>query len=212
MAICYFCNREMTTSDSCTATALNHGARQVALWPYGKGPGDRLGGPRCVDCGVKRGGYHHPGCDLQRCPICRRQMVSCDCLYEDDYDDDEDDAYDNTWRYPEPPREPWGVDAAGNPTERLMLGDQAIILHHGDVPESDCTVFKGIPCTTALRTLIDCAPDMTQVQLQDTLHDFLERELFTVPQAWQRICEPDMAKHPGAALLGKVLPPYAADR
>ena len=208
MAICYFCDREMTTADSCTANVLKHSGRQIALWPYGKGPGDRHGGPRCGDCGVKRGGYHHPGCDLQRCPICRGQLLSCDCQYEDEYDDEDD--LDDDWGYPEPPREPLGVDAAGNPTERLMLGDQEIIIHLGDVPESDRTVVKGIPCTTALRTLIDCAPDMTQFELLDTLGDFLERELFTIAEAWKRVGEPDMAKHPGAALLRKVLPPHAA--
>lgn len=25
---------------------------------------------RCHDCRVKIGGFHHPGCDVERCPIC----------------------------------------------------------------------------------------------------------------------------------------------
>ena len=35
---------------------------------------------RCGDCGVERGGYHHPGCDVEECPLCRTQLLSCDCL------------------------------------------------------------------------------------------------------------------------------------
>lgn len=26
--------------------------------------------PRCHDCRVKIGGLHHPGCDMERCPVC----------------------------------------------------------------------------------------------------------------------------------------------
>ena len=41
-------------------------------------------GDRCGDCGVIRGGSHHPGCDLQRCPACGRQLMSCGCSFDED--------------------------------------------------------------------------------------------------------------------------------
>jgi hypothetical protein len=45
---------------------------------------------RCHDCGVKVGGYHHPGCDDEECPNCHMQLISCGCLVRDDDDEDPD--------------------------------------------------------------------------------------------------------------------------
>jgi hypothetical protein len=33
----------------------------------------------CGDCGVKKGQYHTDGCDIEQCPICGNQLLSCDC-------------------------------------------------------------------------------------------------------------------------------------
>jgi hypothetical protein len=38
---------------------------------------------KCPDCGVHPGGYHHPGCDTEKCGACRRQALSCKCGPED---------------------------------------------------------------------------------------------------------------------------------
>jgi len=37
------------------------------------------GGGTCGGCHVKVGQYHVPGCDIERCPKCGRQAISCSC-------------------------------------------------------------------------------------------------------------------------------------
>lgn len=36
----------------------------------------------CHDCGVIYGQLHVPGCDMERCPACRDQAISCECDIE----------------------------------------------------------------------------------------------------------------------------------
>lgn len=33
----------------------------------------------CYDCGQPAGEDHKPGCDIERCPRCKGQFISCDC-------------------------------------------------------------------------------------------------------------------------------------
>lgn len=34
----------------------------------------------CHDCNATAGQPHHPGCDMERCPICNGQFISCEHL------------------------------------------------------------------------------------------------------------------------------------
>lgn len=37
---------------------------------------------QCHDCGCYEGELHAPGCDMERCPFCGGQLISCDCCYK----------------------------------------------------------------------------------------------------------------------------------
>lgn len=42
----------------------------------------------CHDCGAKKGQFHvWRMCDVERCPICGGQAISCECDVEDDDED-----------------------------------------------------------------------------------------------------------------------------
>ena len=36
----------------------------------------------CHDCGCKEGELHLPGCDMESCPFCLGQLISCSCYHE----------------------------------------------------------------------------------------------------------------------------------
>ena len=103
------------------------------------------------------------------------------------------------------PRDDFFVDVNGVPTERIQVGGQEVIVHYDDIPEEDVTTVQGIPCTTALRTVIDIAPDCEPGELEGIVSDCLSRGLFSASEAWTRLAKPDMQTRRGAMLLRDVL-------
>jgi hypothetical protein len=43
---------------------------------------DKMKRDFCGDCGVREGEIHHFGCDMERCPFCGCQLISCECDYD----------------------------------------------------------------------------------------------------------------------------------
>ena len=52
------------------------GVFQSVLYQREKVPPDS---DRCGDCGAKIGNTHHVNCDMESCPKCGLQIISCDC-------------------------------------------------------------------------------------------------------------------------------------
>ena len=83
-AICKHCNRDMMETDTCIKVPVVIDFNEV-LDPIRY---KSEAGERCHDCNVAEGGFHHPGCDWERCPKCGGQLISCGCLDKTEGDGD----------------------------------------------------------------------------------------------------------------------------
>jgi hypothetical protein len=82
MAVCRFCDQEMSDpsgpscvarlrfTDGSSALRVRYSTRRINGDGCASHPRDR-----CHDCGVMPGGFHHLGCDVERCPNCGGQLL-----------------------------------------------------------------------------------------------------------------------------------------
>lgn len=50
---------------------IRFGSEENDVWGASAGP--------CHDCYAEKGEFHVPGCDGERCPVCKGQIISCEC-------------------------------------------------------------------------------------------------------------------------------------
>ena len=82
MAKCEACGREMLTAKGCAFKYVKTtDGKYYKRLKFGE-EGWAYESERCGDCGAMPGNYHHPGCDIERCPICGCQLLSCSCDIE----------------------------------------------------------------------------------------------------------------------------------
>ncbi len=78
MTVCLDCNKDMLDpkAESCTLKQLfiNGQLLDRNTTHYDKNK-------RCHDCGIlnKPGNVHHYNCDMENCPSCGGQLISCSC-------------------------------------------------------------------------------------------------------------------------------------
>jgi hypothetical protein len=94
MAVCTWCQGEMTLHVTCIETpqAIRYmDPIEIDSFRKGSGPDKQLTESiirsmkkkgYCGDCGTPVGGFHHPGCDMEACPGCHMQRISCGCGFD----------------------------------------------------------------------------------------------------------------------------------
>lgn len=91
-AICEYCGHNMLKAKSCVSIAIKSGGVELRPIPYGTNERDsevisKATHGNCHDCNVAWGGFHHPGCDMEVCPKCSGQLISCGCIDEEPEDE-----------------------------------------------------------------------------------------------------------------------------
>jgi hypothetical protein len=89
MAICKFCSGEMHEVAGCILEPIQTVDGPLDPVKYGsevdpEHPSHHGPIRRCGDCAALPGNYHHVGCDLEECPRCGGQLLSCDCVIGSD--------------------------------------------------------------------------------------------------------------------------------
>lgn len=82
MAYCPECDKDMGNANTCTFPYLQFDDGKILKRNTTYFDNNDF----CHDCGIenKKGNLHHYGCDMERCPRCKGQLIGCDCNNDQD--------------------------------------------------------------------------------------------------------------------------------
>jgi len=79
-AVCEYCGKVMLECDGCIPSVfVDRNNNEVPAYKYGEEPNYGDVTTPCGDCRCEKGGYHHPECDMELCPICGQQALFRTC-------------------------------------------------------------------------------------------------------------------------------------
>lgn len=76
-AICQICKKDMLAVRGCIPHS--YGKKVGEKYPAVSEFTQSDGVSPCHDCGAEPGQLHHAGCDMEQCPKCGGQALSCGC-------------------------------------------------------------------------------------------------------------------------------------
>jgi hypothetical protein len=124
---CEFCHLDISKVVSCTVTELKiNGLAYDRIVRENSEGYDSYG--ECHDCGIIYGGIHHLGCDMEKCPSCKLQLISCPC-------DHNYHIWDSENFQKSAPEIPW--NSISDNTEKRILLNKMVAKRRG-VPPAVC--------------------------------------------------------------------------
>jgi hypothetical protein len=76
--MCRDCKQLMKPGTACTRTTVTVDGRRI------KRSLEHFESSICHDCNAPSGQLHHLGCDVERCPVCDGQLISCGCWSDEE--------------------------------------------------------------------------------------------------------------------------------
>jgi len=89
---CNWCGKEYHTPGGCAPLPVKYDGVDYIPVKFGAEPIweelNEVPQRPCHDCGVMPGEYHHCGCDVEACPVCGGQFLTCEHSVIEDPEDD----------------------------------------------------------------------------------------------------------------------------
>jgi len=77
---CELCENNINNCSGCTEEKKIKFSNYPDMEPVRVGDSEDSSREKCHDCGALSGNIHHMWCDMERCPRCGDQFITCDCV------------------------------------------------------------------------------------------------------------------------------------